>query len=407
MELESAREEYGLKHVELKENGALEKFSLETNSLRTALFDYTPLVADPILDTFAKTCPDLETLSCDKCPGVAHPDLRKLFPRLVQSSLGNNLGEVLNRLQNGKLFYLAFSHLMPPAIRSLPIFTGLTTLIVENSHMSDEGATLISTLPDLNEVDLSNNSIGPEGARSLFRHSKITVLTLNGNNVGNQGLLWFNPNVTIRTLSVARNGIGNEGLYGLLASQIEDIDLSSNQITDVGANILRHMAVVNTLNLSHNRIGDSGACGISKMPHLRHLILKNCQIEPEGACWFNQCAKLIFLDFRNNNAGDNGALAISRSNSIVSLDLGRNGVTSKGVSQLSAKLKFLRLKHNMIDDEGAKILAGNETLNALSLGDNPIGEGGYLAFKTSPNDNLRMLYKHQKQENTLEALGNE
>ncbi|PRP86665.1 hypothetical protein PROFUN_05144 [Planoprotostelium fungivorum] len=174
-------------------------------------------------------------------------------------------------------------------------------------------------------------------------------------------------------------------------SQLEYLDLSINEITDVGVQAiavsLKHNRRLHTLRLWRNNIGPLGAKALAD-----HLQSND---------------KLSSLDLWSNNIGDEGAGYLSRARlpHITSIDLSANSITMAGIWEIVQGLrhnpiKELRISSNGIGDEGTRIVAeglhGNATVTLLTLSVSNIGDAGAIALATmlERNSTLTSLSLH-------------
>lgn len=157
--------------------------------------------------------------------------------------------------------------------------------------------------------------------------------------------------------------------------ELRSLDLSSNQIGDLGAQellrVLRGNMTLEILNLSGNKL-QTAAVAVSEL-----LMDLNA---------------LRLLDLSNNNLGDEGATRIAevlpQNTTLIRLNLNYNKIGFKGARKLWAglaentRLKTLNLKGNLIGDMGTMALDSglltNSTLLSLDLAENHITQSGSL-----------------------------
>lgn len=154
---------------------------------------------------------------------------------------------------------------------------------------------------------------------------------------------------------------------------IKELDVSSNQIGDLGAQEMLKVLVGNmtlrALNLSGNKL------------HTASIAVHDLLVDANA---------LQTLDLSCNQLGDDGAArlaeALAHNDVLLRLNLGFNKIGFKGARKLwtglaaNSRLKSLNLKGNVIGDMGTMALdvclQTNSTLVSLDLAENHIGESG-------------------------------
>lgn len=206
--------------------------------------------------------------------------------------------------------------------------------------------------------------------------------------------------------------MGNGGLAALcevlrLNAQLEDLDLSANDVGDEGAeklaeSVLSHTRRLRSLAIAENDIEDDGAEALAKalrsLPSLEFLDLSANAIGPQGAAALASALPLLrelaALDLSDNPLGASGghALALSLAKlgggpgggGLARLSLGFCALASSGVLALAGALQTaplrgleqLELGSNGMGDKGAAALAEALPellrLRALDLADNAL-----------------------------------
>ncbi|KAH7821946.1 putative ribonuclease inhibitor-like protein [Monocercomonoides exilis] len=148
----------------------------------------------------------------------------------------------------------------------------------------------------------------------------------------------------------------DEDLEAKGTCRLEQITLSSNNITEKGAKVLAVSLMKNRflthLDVSHNKLGTLGGQAVAEMIATNEvmvsLVLTDCKIGSVGGMHIgralskNRC--LQKLDLSSNAILDEGALAVSEGIAqngecqLVELDLSTNGITDRGGSALANAL---------------------------------------------------------------------
>jgi len=202
---------------------------------------------------------------------------------------------------------------------------------------------------------------------------------------------------------------------------IVEIDLSSNQISDIGLGILNksiQKLTIQHVNLSKNRINSASAlcatlygpprcptncktCWICKLvfaPPIKSLDISCNQLGVAGCCILfpqNVCLRFLTqLDISSNRVGNQGAKAIGQClynmKSLRILHMERNRIGSLGTEALCKGLKNtqsiseLYLDWNEIGDPGSlfigAMIQSNSTILVLGMESNMIGDEGAIAI---------------------------
>jgi Ran GTPase-activating protein (RanGAP) involved in mRNA processing and transport len=125
-------------------------------------------------------------------------------------------------------------------------------------------------------VDLSNNNMGPAGATLLAKtRAPIKGLYLSNNNLNDEGAIEI-ANVSsndLGTIILEHNHIGDRGASALAHLNVRLMELSNNDISDVGAAALATNTAIEDLRLGYNDIGDEGAAALARTTSLNALVI--------------------------------------------------------------------------------------------------------------------------------------
>lgn len=177
----------------------------------------------------------------------------------------------------------------------------------------------------------------------------------------------------------------------------EWLDLSDSSLTDSQIpallEFLKLHKQITYLDVSHNDIGDLGAMALAQLNTLTTLDISYNKIGVIGAEEFAKNITLMRLSMAYNTIGDEGAIVLAEKNKFLTvLDVKHNDIGFLGVKALAENktLKILNLTYNNIGDEGAELLARNEILNALDVSGCNIGYLGFQAF--AHNQSITKLF---------------
>lgn len=240
----------------------------------------------------------------------------------------------------------------------------------------------------------------PAKVDAMLRSEKVFTNGADVDKVSNLYLVFFNALASKPCLKFDGLGWTASHMYSLKDvlpefTSTTELRLSSNNLGDMGAEVLASILEVNTsienLGLESNCIGGDGAVALAhalrENRHLRTLTLYYNNIRDEGtaalANMLQVNASLTTLTLCGNNIGDAGAAALGAS------------------LHDNACLHHLWVNGNKIGDEGAVALAGsikvNRCLKTLRLDDNIIRDDGAVALATAveslvPHVSLKKLY---------------
>ena len=211
-----------------------------------------------------------------------------------------------------------------------------------------------------------------------------------GNIYGNiYSLVGLDYFISLQVLDLSGNQITDVGpLAGL--TNLQSLRLLSNQITDVGP--LAGLTNLQSLNLFNNQIADVGP--LAGLTNLQSLILTDNQIADVRPLAGLTNLRSLYLP--GNQLTDVEPLA--GLTNLHSLRLGNNQLTDVEPLAGLANLRSLYLPDNQLTD--VEPLAGLTNLRSLDLSSNQIADVGLLAGLT----NLRLLYLRNNQIEDLAPL---
>ena len=314
-------------------------------------------------------------------------------------------------------------------------------LDVSNNDITPEGFEKISKIlsfhPSIASFDISSyeglhrNRLSTQGAEFLFKSLQankiLQFLSLSGTCLGegiefiSQGLM---NNDSLVFLDISNNAIQGKNIENLsraiISTQLKEINLSSNKISDDGCEFLANMMVgayeaacpLIKINLSSNNISHKGG---SKLFNALRL---NCYIKEfniSGNC-FNKGLSMYFPSFLADNCAlvslniscsmlkpdslQNVAEGLVRNKRLQALNLSGNKIEDAGVSHLATGLAknqallSIDLSSCHIKGKGSAFLAnslrGNFVLESINLKDNSVkDEAGELFVElTRTNKNF-------------------
>jgi len=217
----------------------------------------------------------------------------------------------------------------------------LLDLNLSNVSMGHYGSQAIAShLPrTLQRLNLSHNAMGPDGlwklAETLQSLHEMRHLDLSHNQILDDGCLEIAKHTLpstpkLATLHLAGNGIGDTGLQALAAalagSNVRELDLRDNSITNVGATALAELALSSSIALLQDEEEESGSSedekeedneSVASIPNLAPV------------------SQLQRINLSSNQIGSAGCTALAQALSrgahcVAALDLSRNAIGDEG-----------------------------------------------------------------------------
>ena len=251
---------------------------------------------------------------------------------------------------------------------------------------------------------LSRNRLGPAAAESLSMlinaSQVLTFLEINDLNLCDSGLdrltIGLRSNKSLLRLGLASNNLTHKPIEEFCSiisdSNIEDLDLSNNKLSDLACKPIADLLVYNDfscklkrLDISKNDITFKGINGIFLAARYNPTLTSlNCEANPLGP----QSGQGLHFLLLNNY-------------SLTHLNLNSCKLKNEGVSNLAPglavnkALKFLNLGNNDVKDLGVKdfceAVEQNEILNTIDLSFNCIRDGLVIAEMLKKNVGLEVV----------------
>jgi Ran GTPase-activating protein (RanGAP) involved in mRNA processing and transport len=234
-------------------------------------------------------------------------------------------------------------------------------------------------------------------ARVLRENRTLTEIDLSYNQIADVGAQEIaealSENRTLTKIALSHNQIADVGAQAIADAlsknrTLTEIDLSHNQIADVGAqeiaDALSKNRTLTEIDLSHNQIADVGAQEIAEALSENRTLPK--------------------IDLSHNQIADVGAQAIaealSKNRTLMEVDLSYSQIADVGAQAIAEALSKNRtlmdidLSHSQIADVGAQAIADalskNRTLVHIYLSCNSISNKGAKAIAKVLGENQRL-----------------
>jgi hypothetical protein len=217
------------------------------------------------------------------------------------------------------------------------------------------------------QIDLSDESLGDEGVFRLVDaligciSSNVEEINLTGNEIGDNAAKRLATIKNLKKLIASENNIGPQGAQALAGTMLEELDLNGNPIQNEGIHYLAQNKTLSKLKAA------------------------GCEISSKGASeFFSTNTSVKELDFSENNIGNEGVSELHRNSTLQGLDLTHTLLTYQGAEFISKNrsLKILNLTSNSLGDKGAQALC-RTSLEKICLINNGIGDAGIASFAHS------------------------
>ena len=263
----------------------------------------------------------------------------------------------------------------------------------------------------LRALRLAQNNLGLQGIELLLQSNRLAALEeldLASNEFGAQGAMALSSSPftrRLKALQVADNALGDAGLAALLGAShltgLRSLGVSQNGVTAAGATLLGGASgELEDLDLSTNELGPAGAAALGAVlprTHLSRLNVSACGLTGEAIATLIQGGRGVItsLAVAGNGLEAEGVrrlAAVAEAGTLVELDVSSNGLGATGVEALalSPYLKNLRRlagsSNGLRDEDGATLARAFDmlpNLEDLEVSDNGLGAVSAVALSTA------------------------
>jgi Leucine-rich repeat (LRR) protein len=285
--------------------------------------------------------------------------------------------------------------------------TGLKRLYFKENNVTNKGLARLAELRELEELELGGGKISDGGLAHLRKLPKLQYLMLWGGSFTDAGMAYVKEIRSLRIFWPFRiNTIGDQGLAYLAGlPNLERLNLCYNdKITDLGMAHVARMKSLRQLDISSTNIGDVGAehlrqlrdlellelpDGISRSavadllatkPRLRSLSCgnsSNCTYGDEVLEQVGRMADIEKLNISGISVTDSGVAHLTRCTRLKDVSLFACPITNKGLAEFGkiTSLERLYLHKARLTTSGLKQLNGLSRLEWLYLSDVMPDEG--------------------------------
>lgn len=249
-------------------------------------------------------------------------------------------------------------------LRDLAKLVNLETVNFANTHISEVGIAVTTTLPKLRNLNLTKCTITPGVLEALAKLESLEELTLERTNASDSTLAAIENLGNLKTLNLTGTQISDNGFKHInKMKSLEVLKISNTSLTGQGMNFLKR------------KKGDTG---------LRILDAQHSQFGLAGLQFLKAVETLEELDLAQAEVTDRALVGLRGNNHLKKLNLGFNQVTDQGLTVLSTVkgLERLYLRNNaMVGDFTLKNLSKSKELIFLDLNGTSSTVNGVMSLK--------------------------
>jgi Leucine-rich repeat (LRR) protein len=159
-------------------------------------------------------------------------------------------------------------------------------------------------------------------------------------------------------------------------TNLRELTLDNNQITDVGLSHVKSLTQLETLNLNNTEITGTGLQSLNS-EFLGSLELQNTDVDDLGLLKIGEFANLKTLKLDGTLVTDFGLESLCRLTNLETLSLSKTEVSSSGLTHLnSTRLKTLLLNETRVDDNALDRIGSIASLESLQLNSTQVTDAG-------------------------------
>ncbi|CAJ1953038.1 unnamed protein product [Sphenostylis stenocarpa] len=317
----------------------------------------------------------------------------------LEGPIPNGFGEVINSLEHLDLSFNELQGEIPASLGNIYtlqeldlrsnnlIFTSLRNLDLSNNQLIGEIPKSIGLLYELQSLHLEENyleDLSDAGINDFVPEwfwNKLQIIS--EMNISYNGLRGTIPNLPIKfvedlTIIFILKSNKLEGEIPAFLSQVDTLDLSYNNISDLNAFLCGKITTVRILDLSNNQIvGQLPDCWEHLNP-LEFLDLSNNKLSGEIPQSMGTLANLAALVLRNNNLIGQLPSTLKNCTSLIIFDMSQNllsGPIPLWIGENLRRLKILTLRVNRFVGSVPVQICYLEQIHLLDLSRNHLSGG--------------------------------
>jgi Leucine-rich repeat (LRR) protein len=282
------------------------------------------------------------------------------------------LGRLLRRLPQISNLYLNNSRLADSGGASLASFTGLVTLSLAQTAITDATLQNLSGCAFLNYLDLAGTQVDGSGLPALAKLPNLQAILLSRCPVTDTALAELAAFPRLTNLYLSDCPEISDGVLAHLGQVrgLSILDLRKTRITGSGLKFLGRLAALNQLNLAGTPLEDDMLQGIASWSAARlNLNLSGSGITNRGLPHVQGIIGLVNLDLSGTAITDEAANVLAGMTGLQSLRLDDTAVTDRTLAALAKlpKLWSLSLRNTKITDDGMQLLVANPMLCGVNV----------------------------------------
>lgn len=268
------------------------------------------------------------------------------------------------------------------ALSTLP---NLESLDISNSRVGSDSLTMIGKSQSLKTINLANSDANDRVVSELSRIPHLQSLDLSGTQVTGGSATGFGSMPELTELSLMGSSADDQVVAALATLPIRNLDLSKSQITNASLPLLARISTLETLNVSFCRVTGDGFKGFGKTD-IKVLNVGETSFGIEGFMAIRGMKSLEELNVYRAGLLEHKSANVFRTfPNLRILNAGSNAVTDAGMVVFFKGHKSLEelLLHNNkgITDNGLAALVGVKTLKLLDVRETSCGAAGGQALK--------------------------
>ena len=222
------------------------------------------------------------------------------------------------------------------------------------------------------------------------------------------GLQHLSQLANLETLEITNAKIVATGLTGLVGPKgLTTLTLSQTNIDDGGvSHITQQFLNLESLNLSNTQITDIATPALSRLKNLETLVLTNNRLTPDGIKKLKKCRTVSTLVLNNTVTDDQCLRVLSQLRELQELHLRFTKISDEGLTHLEKvkQLRNLSIGGTQISDAGLKTLANFPELRKLDISGAHITDTGLGHLLDVPLELLLAQYTNATAAGVLRFL---
>ena len=200
-------------------------------------------------------------------------------------------------------------------------------------HVTDDGLKAVSSLKNLEDLNLTASNITDKGMRYLAPLTKLKTLKLNDTNITGAGLVYLKGMTQIESLSLYDSKVTDAGLAGLKEiSSLKTLRLDGTSISDAG--LTQIVAAAPRLEVIHFEVTKLTGTGLEGITTLTEIHAGGSAFSDAGMEKIKDCKSLKLLNLSGSSITDAGLVHLGNLKDLEMLDVSYTRVSREAVMEL-------------------------------------------------------------------------